>query len=129
HHRLPAVRDDRLVRDLHAYVRERLEVRRAHAVPAAHLRAPRPRELRVRRKARPADADEPELPPVHGRASAISSSATDCAASGRAVRSIASRIFASRGLSSRSSSRTMIAPPARTKCCAFAAWWSPVANG
>ena len=23
----------------------------------------------------------------------------------------------------------MIAPPARTKCCAFFAWWSPVANG
>ena len=23
----------------------------------------------------------------------------------------------------------MIAPPARTKCCAFSAWWSPVANG
>ena len=23
----------------------------------------------------------------------------------------------------------MIAPPARTKCSAFFAWWSPVANG
>ena len=23
----------------------------------------------------------------------------------------------------------MIAPPARTKCSAFSAWWSPVANG
>ena len=33
------------------------------------------------------------------------------------------------GTRSRSSSRTMIAPPACTKCCAFFAWWSPVANG
>ena len=50
--------------DLDAHAAERREVRRLDAVPAADLGAPRARELRVRREARAADADEPEPPAV-----------------------------------------------------------------
>ena len=81
---LPAVRDVRLGRDLDPHVAERLQVRRADAVPAADLRAPRARELRVRGKARAADPDEPE-PAAGHRASASSSSAISSAAPGLAA--------------------------------------------
>ena len=94
--RLPTVRDDRLRRDLDAKVAERLEVRGLHAVPAADLRAPRSRELRVRAETGAADPDEPEPAALHRRAIATSSSAISAAAPGRAARNIDSPICASR---------------------------------
>src|SRR6476646_3470299 len=142
--RLPAVGHDRVGRDLDAHALERLEVRRADAVPAADLRAPGACELCVRAETCAADPDEPQPAAGHGRdlsrAIATSSSAISSAASGRATARIALPISSRRAGSSSSertmsvtpamsSSRTMIAPPACTKCCALCAWWSPVANG
>ena len=121
---------------------ERVEVRRLDAIPAADLGAPGPRELRVGREPGAADPDEPEPPPSSSSARQARSAPrrSPRRRPARATRSIASPIRSRRGgssssertwsgTSSRSRSRTMIAPPARTKYSAFFAWWSAVANG
>ena len=68
HERLPLRRRRRrFVGDLHVDSVELLEIRRAHAVPAAHLGAPFPREARVPAHARTADAGDPEAATVKWR--------------------------------------------------------------
>ena len=62
HDHLPAGRHDGLGRDLQRQL-ETVEVRRPHAVPAAHVRTPCGGEPGVRGETCPADADEPEPPP------------------------------------------------------------------
>ena len=86
---LEAVRRGRLAADVDVDVRDGLEEDRVARVPAAHLRAPGPREVRVRGETGAADPDEVEAAAgerelAHRRASAsaTSSSAMTSAASG-----------------------------------------------
>src|SRR5207302_1638134 len=75
HHRLPALAQDGLGRDLERHSGEGLEVRGADAVPAADLCTPRTSELCVCTEAGAADPDEPEAATLHGLVIATSSSA------------------------------------------------------
>jgi hypothetical protein len=100
---VPAVRDDRLGRELYQRPPKRSQVGRLDPVPPAHLRAPGASKQRIPGKARRRRSDEPDRRPSRGgkrhQLLAISGSRT-----GRAIASIARLMRSRRRSSARSSS-------------------------